>query len=269
MRHFGLMIGDDVQVVDATLPVTALDRWQHDRAGAHLNYDGRLQLRVSGGRKIETYQITSTPKEVAELPILGGAFGHLFHQRGALVIHGTTVAGPNGRQVILSGPTAHGKSTTAAAGLILGDFGLVADDLTVVEDPTNPIVRNGPARLRLWPDTVAAVGLLASDYALVHPENSKVWVDVDRAKDGPLVAMLALERGTETALSLLSGSQAVMAVVRGSFVATADGFSDGARLLEQATTLASRVRVFRLTVVPDLTDLRPLVTNLERALSWE
>ena len=269
MKHFGLTIGEDVVVVNSKLTTTPLDAWQHDSAGAHLNYDGRLQLLVSDGSTIQTDEIAPTPKAIGALPIMGGAFGHLFHQRGALVIHGTTVACSAGRQIVLSGPTAHGKSTTAAAALIMGDFGLVADDLTVVDDPTRPVVRHGPAQLRLWPDTVEAVGLCPSDYPLVHPENSKVWVSVDAAKNGPLVAMLALERGAETALSLLSGSQAVMAVVRGSFVGHAKGFSDGARLLEQATRLAAQVKIFRLTVAPDLTDLRPLVHALNKALSWE
>ena len=163
MRHFGLRIGEDVALVNSKLSITAVDQWQHDAEGAHLNYDGRLQVLVSGAHTIETYEITPTPKEIAELPILGGAFGHLFHQRGALVIHGTTIACSNGRQVVLSGPTAHGKSTSAAAGLILGNFGLVADDLTVVDDPSTPVVRHGPAKLRLWPDTVEAVGLRVSD----------------------------------------------------------------------------------------------------------
>ena len=144
-----------------------LDDLVEDGRFLQIDRHGTCLLRIEN---IATYLIT--PGEIVVLPrpgavdaeirvfLLGSVFGFLCHQRGLFPLHASCVA-IGGKAVALCGHSGAGKSTTALC-LTLRGHRLIADDVCVID------VNNGAAvprvlpafpRLKLWEDTLAALGI--------------------------------------------------------------------------------------------------------------
>lgn len=88
--------------------------------------------------------------------LLGPVFGFLLRLRGTICLHGSAVA-VAGEALALVGPAGSGKSTTAAAFAQLS-YPVLTDDITTLEENRGGfLVRPGPPRLCIWPDSVSAL----------------------------------------------------------------------------------------------------------------
>lgn len=109
--------------------------------------------------------------------LIGGVFGILLHQRGALVLHGAAVA-KNGRALAICGASGAGKSTLAAA-LCRDGCALVADDICVVglDATQRPIVLPDGRQLRLWQESIDQLDLVELRGEAVRASFEKYYVD--------------------------------------------------------------------------------------------
>ncbi len=240
------------------------DTWVHPAPGvAAMLYDGAVALAVRGGAEIAVEVRRPVPEAVERLPVLGGALGHLLHQRGHLVLHADAVQ-VGGAAIAVVGPRGLGKSTTATA-LVWAGHALVADDVVAVA--ADGTVAPGSPWLRVWPDALRAVGVDPEALARVHPEVEKRWLRAPSAASAPvrLAAIYALARGPELAVEPLSGVEAVVELVRHTYGVEALVGAARGENLRRAAALARSVGVWRVTVPEALGGLGALVELLSRA----
>lgn len=190
--------------------------------------------------------------------LLGAVLSVWFEANGAAAIHASSVE-VDGRAVLFLASQSGGKSTLAA-GLTRCGLPLHADDVAILQrTPTGVGVRPGFAAMRLWPASVARLGLPAEALPLVHPRADKRVASAERLGAAfsdrvlPLGGIFLPERRQNAALAMhpLPGSASIIELVRHSFSARlveAMGWQPGRMsLLAEA---AARAPVTRLTV-PD------------------
>ena len=157
----------DVEIVTGTVGLAA------DGSGSAVDADGTLLLdvpdvarfRVEGGRRI-TVETCCGPECASHVRtfLLGTAIGTIFHQRGILPLHASTVR-VGDAAVAIAGPSGAGKSTLAHA-LTRAGHALVADDVTPVTLADDGSAWAWPLlpQVKLWRDAldradIPAVGL--------------------------------------------------------------------------------------------------------------
>jgi hypothetical protein len=174
---------------------------------------------VEDGRRV-----TVAPRVSAETPavrvfLLGSVFGLLCHQRGLLPLHAGCVE-IDGKAVAFAGHSGAGKSTLAAAFLRRG-FTLLADDVTVIDlsGADGPMVLPSFPRIKLWRDTMDAMGMPYSGLERVRPEVEKFQLPIDAGFGRgplPLGAVSHLKTAKDyrhTGARVLSGSYALSALL--------------------------------------------------------
>lgn len=218
---------------------------QRDRAVLRWPEVGRY--RVRDGRYVSLRPVPDAEAALVRLSFLGPVTGVLQQQRGRLVLHGSGVR-VNGRALCFLGGKGAGKSTVAAA-LYTQGYGLVADDLIVLEGTD---VWPGFPRLKLDGSASSAVGA-GGDGALdhFHPRIAKRGWTLSSDRFGidriPVDAFVQLEWGDEFAITRRRGPRSVDALLRNvywpdgktSYPCLEDHFDD---LVE----LAGRVPVYRI-----------------------
>ncbi|MBS1913530.1 MAG: hypothetical protein JST22_16200 [Bacteroidetes bacterium] len=199
--------------------------------------------------------------------ITGSLLAIAMHQRGLLVLHGCGVE-IGGHVVGFVADTGGGKSTTAAA-FVRAGYPMVTDDLLVIEPGPNgtlPVVRSGPARMKLWPDTLRTFGHEPGSLPKVVGPRDKRLIDADLHTGAawlPLAAIHELAWGEETRIEPLAPQEALLALVRNSYcVKLLDRMGNQGAFLQLCALLASQVPVRRLVRVRDLDRLEELVENM-------
>ena len=101
----------------------------------------------------------------------------LWHQRGLLPLHASVVV-IEGRAVALCGDGAAGKSTLAAI-LAAQGYHVIADDIGVVDTRGSEEVLAPPggARLQLWRDALAGLGVATDGLKRAPPHQEKYFFD--------------------------------------------------------------------------------------------
>ena len=129
---------------------------------------GRILVRNGNDITVEPEADASNMSAILTGPIQAV----LWHQRGLLPLHASVVA-IRGRVIALCGCGAAGKSTLAAL-LAAQGHSVIADDICVIDAHSGGqvTVQPGYARLQLWPDALAELGLATTglERALAHKE---------------------------------------------------------------------------------------------------
>ncbi len=109
------------------------------------------------GKEISIDPLPEAEERAIRLAIIGPVLGVLLHQRGLAVFHGSAVALPFGAVAFMARPR-HGKSTMAAT-LHMRGHELIADDVVALETREDHyMIRPGFPQMKLWPETVTAIG---------------------------------------------------------------------------------------------------------------
>ncbi len=138
--------------------------------------------------------------------ILGPAFGALLQQRGRLALHATVVAMPAGA-IGLVGHSGAGKSTLAAS-LAQRGHRLLLDDVCVTSLQDGVVwVEPGSARIRLWEDAIAALGLLRGERLVPEFEKFELIAVEPPQEPFPLSALVGLTLGDRQALTALGSPE--------------------------------------------------------------
>lgn len=107
----------------------------------------------NGSQIVIQPDIGASDKDI-RLFLLGSVFGALFHQRGMLAMHGSSIMNEE-YTTIFTGHSSVGKSTLASMFQMLG-YKVITDDITVINTSESDklTVFPGSMQLKLWHDAV-------------------------------------------------------------------------------------------------------------------
>ena len=122
---------------------------------------------ICGGAEIIVEPENDVPEEDLQPFLTGPVLSVLFHQRGCLVLHASGVV-INNAAVVFLGAKGYGKSTLAAHLQVRGHR-LISDDIVPVSFAGN-FAQTAPGypRIKLFEDSVRAVGETPTNLPLVH-----------------------------------------------------------------------------------------------------
>jgi hypothetical protein len=241
--------------------------------------DGRYRLSYTdtgvfdfqeNGRHIRWYRPPAVDIEVARMDILGRVLGLASYLVGDVVLHasGVEIAG---RAVAFAAPKFFGKSTLATA---LADAGarLISDDAIAVRNDTVVQCAPGVPSLRLRRESARHLGRLGSGEVVPDRILEKVSEERVASYVVPLDAVYVLGprppatgNGVCVTRTLLGGVESALALVRYSKMGALLGREEGARYLDRATQLATRLPVYVLTYERDFSKLSSVVGKI---LEW-
>ena len=225
---------------------------------------------VRDARKIEIEPGPNVSESVLRLPLLGPVMAVLLHGRGLLTLHASGVA-IAGLGAIFLGDKTTGKSTIAAALTAAGNR-LLADDILAIDFSRSggPFVLPGFPQLKLNPDSAQ---VLAGDHSLELPrilpgfEKRALRIsDPFPRAVVPASRIYVLRRGDRAALLPLSRQDALVALIRFSYVSRfgREAFRGSAASVhfKQCAALANAVPAFVLEVPDNLDRIEEVVLLL-------
>lgn len=186
-----------------------------------LSFEGVGAFRVRGGREIVVEPWPEVDEAILRLSLLGPALAVLLHQRGLLVLHASCVAMDGA--VAFLGDSEWGKSTTAAA-LYPSGRPLVADDVLAVDLRSgSAVVRRAFPQLKLWPESVAALGIEPDELRTLHADLDKRALRAEVGfgdGDLPLERLYVLSNGPVIGVEPLGEQESFIELVRHSYAAS-------------------------------------------------
>jgi hypothetical protein len=236
-----------------------------------IDYPGAATFEIRDGREIVVDPGAGMTQAVLRLFILGPALAVALHQRGRLVLHGSAVL-IDQEAVLFLGCSGEGKSTLAAA-LHARGHPLLTDDVAALAlDRADPEVFPGYPFLRVWPDTVSALGESSADLPRLHPRLEKrgrpSHAEFPRhAVRVRRIYILDRSRGRGPAIEPLAPQAAFVELVRHSFGARSLVPLHPERHFTQCTQLAGRASVSRLESRTGLNRLGDLAAMVEKDLA--
>jgi len=221
---------------------------------------------VRDGREILVAEDGGADAVALRAYLLGPALALLLHQRGLLVLHASAVAMRRGVVGFLAA-SGQGKSTIAAW-LRRRGHPLVADDTLAVElHPDGPRAHAGFPQLRLWPDTLAALGQAPGALPRVRAADDKRGWRLAAAAvavgAGGLHRLYAIEDADALAIEPLAGHTALYQLVRHAYISPVLGELGSPTHLAQCARLAGAVPVARLRRPRALAGLDALAALIE------
>lgn len=196
--------------------------------------------------------------------LLGPVLAMLLRQLRFLVLHASAVA--IGHEVMLfMGGSGWGKSTLAAA-LCRQGARLLSDDVTAIEmTRSRAMVIPGYPQLKLWPDSVRALGQDPEAFPRLHDSRDKraCRTGFDFCSEPlPLARAYVLAEGLGLQVTDLDPQAALVELVRHSARVRDLHPEHAPRHLRQCATLVNSVPIARLTVPPSFEALSDVVAAL-------
>jgi len=223
-----------------------------------LDYDDGTAVVVDRrGRTVwATWPETISAEQVA-VYLLGPVMGVVLRARGVFCMHASAVDMGDGA-VAFVGATLAGKSSTAAA-LAQRGFAVIADDMVPVYESEDGFeVASSLPRLRLWPDSAAAIYGKADGFGRLWPRDDKRLVPVRGSAPEqrvPLRAVYLLERGSavqEPGVSAVAPARAMIAMVGDSFAGHYEDTEGRAREFDFVSRIVGAVPTRRVQIPDDL-----------------
>ncbi len=286
---FGYGLGSDFPIpelteanLEPTLHVTVSDvrvasrpdrsSWSYvEGPHVYLGWKGVGEFVVEPGQ-ISVHPEPSASLERVRMFLLGAVMGVLLHRAGLLVLHGSAIRSGDGAVVLLA-PKWGGKSTTAGA-LVERGWEPVSDDLVAIDFSESELrVRPAFPQLKLWPDSLQALGKDSAAIPRIHPEFEKRDFRVGGrfgTEPVPLRAVFLLERAAALSIEALDPLAALHAVMGHWYCARFEyetlvslGLSSQ---FQGSTKLAHSVDCFRLEQPASLERIGEVAEAVERAL---
>ena len=178
--------------------------WDITPEGFVLSVDKIGCFTVRNGNRIIVELQQDVDLEIVRTYLLGTCFGVLFHQRGLLPLHSSSVV-VEGRAVLFSGPVGAGKSTLAGAYYNAGHK-VLADDVSVlsISQKEGPLVYPAYPQLKISKtsaeilriDTVQLCRISSSDNRFRLPVHSRY-----QTSPLPVAAIFILEKHKKNSYS--------------------------------------------------------------------
>jgi HPr Serine kinase C-terminal domain len=181
----------------------------------YLSWKSVGRFLVRGGSEIIVDPDPEVLSDRLRLFLLGPVMGVLLHQRRYLVLHASAVS-INGGAVLFLGCKRCGKSTIAAI-LHARGHELIADDLVAIRVIRGQqLVLPGFPQLRLWPDSVSAIGLCPESLPRLHPELEKRDYRVTSrfsSKPLPPSSVYVIDEGAKPIVEALDAQNALLQLI--------------------------------------------------------
>lgn len=272
---------EDAQPVDVTLhvdevpthlshPTRSGPNWNADETNFLLNLPGIGRFMASDGRRLTMQAADGMPLDDILVFATGTALAGILYQRGALLLHGSSVV-HEGRAFVFCGPSGAGKSTLAAA-LNQAGCSFLADDVCSIELATSaPRVHADGRALRLYADSIGQVGLTDAVGPKVRMHIDKFHVQPSTSlcrEDGiPLAAIYMLSDSNAASppgINRLPPLAAAQALLRNTYCRRlALAYSNQGQLAIQTAALLSSIPVFRLHRPRDFNCLAETMESLQ------
>ena len=259
------------QVSSAPPPAAEAERCLHASSErAVLFWEEAGFFEVNDGREIMFQAAPAASDYILRIYLLGSLWGILLHQRGLLVLHASVVS-RDGQAMAFLGHKGAGKSTTAAI-LHQRGFQILSDDLLVLDfqTPEHPRVIPGIPEVKLWPDSVQSLGLMAEDLPRLRPELSKRVLQsgrVGEAEAPVLRSVVLLDAGPAVALERLTPLCSCKELIAHSYALRFLGQSGINRAhFQHCSQLAASLPVYRLTRPTQLDQLSEVARLLDQHL---
>lgn len=267
-------------------PVQAFCRLRRNLAEIAWPDVGRFHLEM--GRDVRIEPAPEVPETTLRAHFEGPVLSMLLYQRGFLVLHASAAAlfdlSDEWGAVGFLGYSGDGKSTMAAA-LHARGHRMVSDDIVAVPLPGAaapldsrfhlyssapaqrfPLVFPAYPQLRLWPQSVRALGEDASVLPLLYPHQER---RVRRVAQGfetagvPLRALFVLEESENLTLRRFTPAQAIVQLVQHSYCLNLGDPREAAAQFGKCGALAQTLPVFGLQRPKDLSRLAEVAAFIE------
>lgn len=236
------------------------------KRGLMLEWERVGKVLIRNGSEV-IVELEAETEEADLQPFLTGpVLSVLLHQRGQLVLHASSV-NVGGSAIAFLGSKGFGKSTLAASMQVRGHQ-LITDDILPVSFERNVATTfPGYPKIKLFPDSVEAVGEVPAHLPLIHR-----WVDKHsfqcaenfRLEPVPLKGIYILSQGDETFIKPLDFQMAFIEITRNSHLRSfLDALGCRRQHFEQCQKLVQTVPIFQLQRSFDLDSLPQVCTLLE------
>lgn len=156
-------------------PTMRGSNWSSDESSFHLTVPDVAVFDVSVDGTVKVWPKANEQRDIAAY-LVGSVLGIALHFRKIVTIHASAVQVGEGA-VLFCGDSGAGKSTMAAAFQRNG-FCVLSDDLCALEISDASVVTHSDGRkLKLWQDTIGALGLHSSKGDPVQKRIDKFFVD--------------------------------------------------------------------------------------------
>jgi hypothetical protein len=222
---------------------------------ARLTFDdtGTFDLHLSA-RLIRWYRGPDSNTAAVRADLLGRVLAMAAHGDGAFVLHASAVT-IDGGVIAFLGPKQAGKSTLAMALLRRGARLVTDDTLAVRFAPDGPVAAPGVQRVRLWPDSVRAIGATAAFAVGAKPTIDGLGADSLENAVRPLVACYVLRPVPDDVPFARHRLSDVYGAVAGVSFSKLGGLAGGrlaVEVLERSTHLAQLLSMYAVDVPRDL-----------------
>ena len=254
------------------VPNAAVNEDGHEvsEGDVRLSFEGVGAFRIRGGEEIVVEPCQGVDEAIVRLSLLGPALAVLLHQRGFLVLHASSVVMGNGAVAFL-GDSEWGKSTLATA-LYRSGRPLVADDVLAVDLRSgSPVVPRAFPQVKLWPESVEALGIEPHTLRTIHPALDKRALRAGEGFDDgtlPLTRLFVLSDGPDVRVEVIEEQEAFIELVRHSYAASLlrDSSTETAHF-EQCSALARAGLVRRLVLGGSLARVPEVIRTVEEDLA--
>jgi hypothetical protein len=184
-------------------------------------FKGVGKFLVRGGREVIVDPNPGADERAVRLCLLGPIVALVLHQQGRLILHASAVALGDDAIAFLGGQ-GWGKSTLAAAFHVRG-YRVLADDVTAIQtDSAVPMALPGFPQIKLWPNSIVALGADPEILPAVHPDFNKRAFRVTKGfaeAPLPLKRIYALAAGPDVHIESLSPQEALIELISHSYAA--------------------------------------------------
>jgi hypothetical protein len=220
---------------------------------------------IRRGESVRVLPAPGVQPELLRLYLNGPVAAALLRQQGFLVLHGSAV-GLGGGAVVFLGASGWGKSTLAAA---LEGHGrvVISDDVAAIDMTGTPRVVGSMAHLKLWPDTLTALGQNPDTLPRVHPRVEKRVRPVERlpqVEPFPLERVYVLADASTPAIEALAPGAALVELLRHSYGPRTLQHVRREEHFRHCARIAGEIAIARLSVPRDFARLDQVAGLVER-----
>lgn len=214
-----------------------------------INWDRVGAFLVRGGFEVIIEPEPGVPDEDLQPFLTGPVLSVLLHQRGFLVLHASAVVIGDAAVAFL-GAKGDGKSTLAAHFQVRGHR-LIGDDIVPIRlEDNRPVVAGGFPRIKLYNDSIAAVGANPNDFPVIHrfvEKRSFRYLDRFSTEPISLHSLYVLCDAEDVGLEKLGDAAAFIEITRHTYVNRfLKALKAESRHFRQCRQLLSKLPVWRI-----------------------
>ena len=235
----------------------------------YLWWDDIGKVKISEGKQV-TVEVIADLDDSTKINIipflLGPVMSLLLHQRGFLILHGSSVK-VNGEAICFLGHRGNGKSTTAIH-LYTRGYPLVTDDILAIkfDEDGLPLVYPGYPHVRLGEDSYNQVKENTDILTPIKTLAGKVFCDASHgASPEPVVLkrVYVLEKTDKMGISILKSQENLIDLIRHSVANRIFQHTAQQENLFQCAQLINNVSVRKLEMTHSYEDIQQLITVIE------